>query len=141
MGVGSTGSSADEEDNSEPTHLEASSTVAKPLKGSPQNDPNDSCAEKSPRGYGTASLLETLKFRQAQLEILAVCASQGAMDSLRNEQFPRHFFTDTIKCRVQMICSKDEYRSLIFNGYVISSKISSGRLSATSQLSCQGIGH
>ena len=83
-GVGSAGSCADEEDNSEPTDLEARSTIAKLLRGSPQKDPNDFGGEKSPRGCGSARLLAALRFRQAQLEVPAACASQGAMDSLWN---------------------------------------------------------
>ena len=71
MSVGSVGASAYDEDNSEPTDLETGSTIAKPLKGSPQNDPNDSGVEKSARGFGSASLLEALKFRQAQLAVPA----------------------------------------------------------------------
>ena len=82
MGIGPAGSSADEEDNSEPTDLETRSTIAKPLTGSPQNSPNDSGVETSLRGYICASLLEALRFRRAQLEVLAACASQGAIDSL-----------------------------------------------------------
>ena len=88
-GIGSAGSSADEEDNSEPTDLETRSTVAKPLKGSPQNPPNDSDVEKSLRGYGSASLLKALRLRRTQLGVPAACASQGAMGNLRSGQFPQ----------------------------------------------------
>ena len=71
MGIGV--ASPDEEDNSEPTDLETRSTIAKPLQGS-QNVPNDSGIEKSPRGYGSASVLEALEFRRAQLEVPPACA-------------------------------------------------------------------
>ena len=50
---------------------------------------NLSGVNESSRGYG-ASLAEALDFRRAQLEALAACASQGAIDSLRNRELPRH---------------------------------------------------
>ena len=86
MAIGLVGST-DEEDNSEQTDLEIRSGIAKPLKGSPQNIPNDSGVDKSPRGYGSASLLEALEFRRARLGVPAACASQGAIGSLRNGHF------------------------------------------------------
>ena len=63
MGIGPVGSSAEEEDKSKLADLETRPGKAMPLKGSPQDVPNDSGVEKSSRGYGSASLLEALEFR------------------------------------------------------------------------------
>ena len=71
MGIGPGSFFADDEDNSELTDLETRSTITKPLKGSPQNVPNDSGVEKSAGGCGSASLFVALTFRRAQLEVPA----------------------------------------------------------------------
>ena len=55
-------------------------TTAKHLNGSPRNDSNDSGVETSPRGYGTANLLDALNYQRAQLQVPVACASQGATD-------------------------------------------------------------
>ena len=85
MGIDLVGSSSDGDDDSKQTDVETRFRIAKLPKSSPQAVPNDSGVDEGSRGCGSASLLEAIEFRRAQLEVPVACASQGAIDGLRIE--------------------------------------------------------
>ena len=90
MRIGSIEPSSEEGDELGLTDGE-NSEPHKPLEGCfPRFDLNSGVGESS-KGCGGASLLETLKTRRvAQLEILAACAPQGALEFLRNDVLSPH---------------------------------------------------
>ena len=77
--------------NTEPTDLETRPMITKPLKGSPQNVPTGIGAEKSSRGYGSASLLEAPTPRRTQKSLLPANLRElliaSEVDSSRNRNF------------------------------------------------------